>query len=490
MRKYSMGKKALRVLRYQGPGALFRKIGKKLFTRDLEYESWREKNTPSEEELSEQRRAWEEGTLQKLAEEKGLSKPPMISIVIPFYHTPEDFRQELYESLNAQTYPNFERCFSEVETDISSNTNLALQKVRGDLVAFMDHDDLLSPDAFYEVAMAYLSDPTRDFFYSDEDKVSMDGYLYFEPHLKPDFNLALLESTNYICHLVVVSRELLERVGMLNSDFNGAQDYDFVLRCAEQAKSVHHIKKILYHWRTHKDSTAKNVESKTYAYEAGQRALEAHFARIGRKAVVSGTIVPGIYRSDLSGNFRIRLCDGGTGGEKLSVPSVGVLRHRGGSGKEIAALGMDRCEDYLFFWDERYRLLVQNVDGTEDDSEEDMIRRLLFYVSQPGVTAAGAVICDENMLIRSAGGVAPEDQTELPWRYEVKIETEAGGALIHSFRNTDITEYGYMNRLLCAREVRSLPFTCLLVKRADMEQGRKGRRISVPFAFAVKKPGE
>ena len=113
-----------------------------------------------------------------------------------------------------------------------------------------------------------------DMIYSDEDKVSMDGQTYFEPHFKPDLNVDLLCSVNYFCHLVVVKRQLLEQAGNLNGEYNGAQDYDFVLRCVEKTDAVYHIPKILYHWRAHMDSTAENPESKRYAFEAGRRAIQ------------------------------------------------------------------------------------------------------------------------------------------------------------------------------------------------------------------------
>lgn len=134
--------------------------------------------------------------------------------------------------------------------------------------------------------------------YSDEDKVSMDGQTYFEPHFKPDLNVDLLCSVNYFCHLVVVKRQLLEQAGNLNGEYNGAQDYDFVLRCVEKTDAVYHIPKILYHWRAHMDSTAENPESKRYAFEAGRRAIQKHYERIGLKdAYVEETAYPGTYRT-------------------------------------------------------------------------------------------------------------------------------------------------------------------------------------------------
>lgn len=136
-----------------------------------------------------------------------------------------------------------------------------------------------------------------DMIYTDEDKISMDGKTYFQPHFKSDFNIDMLRGTNYFCHLTVVKKGLYEKAGNLNGEFDGAQDYDFVLRCVEHAENVVHIPKVLYHWRAHKDSTAENPESKLYAFEAGARAVQAHYNRIGINAKVESTKYLGIYRS-------------------------------------------------------------------------------------------------------------------------------------------------------------------------------------------------
>ena len=169
---------------------------------------------------------------------------------------------------------------SETPLQISENTNQALEMVSGDYIVFADHDDLLAPNALYECAKTINENPEIEILYSDEDKVTMDGKTFFQPHFKSDFNIDLLPSSmNYICHLFVVKRTIQEQVGMLRSEYNGAQDYDFVLRCIEVSRHITHIPKILYHWRAHKDSTAENPESKLYAYEAGKRAVQAHLER-------------------------------------------------------------------------------------------------------------------------------------------------------------------------------------------------------------------
>ena len=180
---------------------------------------------------------------------------------------------------------------------ISENTNAALGLATGDYFVFADHDDVLTPNALYEFAAAVNREPETDVLYSDEDKMSMDGHKFFQPHMKPDFNLDLLCTVNYICHLFGVKRTLAEKTGFFRSEYDGAQDYDFIFRCTEQAEKICHVPKVLYHWRSHEDSTAENPESKKYAFEAGRRAVEAHYERIGVNAEVSFGEYPGLYRT-------------------------------------------------------------------------------------------------------------------------------------------------------------------------------------------------
>lgn len=249
---------------------------------------------------------------------------PKISIAVPVYRTPEVFLRQMMESVQKQTYENWELCLAdgsgedheperiireyqkadpriryvrlEKNEGIAGNTNAALAMAHGDYAALFDHDDLLTEDALYEVAQAIEEKGGPDLIYTDEDKVSADLKEYFQPNFKPDFNLDLLRANNYICHLLVVKKELLERVGGQREDYDGAQDYDFIFRCVERAEKIVHIPKVLYHWRVHKASTADNPFGKDYALEAGKRAIEAHLKRNGLPAEVSMLNYRGFYR--------------------------------------------------------------------------------------------------------------------------------------------------------------------------------------------------
>lgn len=276
------------------------------------YMTWYKANCPNDTELRMQR-------------QHKFGYQPKISIVIPLYKTPEKYLAELVESIKAQTYSNWELCLSdgsgegsplldilgkyETEDDrikvvynksplhISDNTNAALKIATGDYIAFADHDDLLASNALYECVNALNEDPSIDIIYTDEDKVDMQGKTHFLPHFKSDFNIDKLRSGNYICHFFVVRNEIFQKVGPLNHEYDGAQDFDFTLRCVEITSHIKHIPKILYHWRAHKDSTAENPESKNYAYEAGVRAVQAHYKRQGIEATVEQSQHKGIYRT-------------------------------------------------------------------------------------------------------------------------------------------------------------------------------------------------
>ena len=157
---------------------------------------------------------------------------------------------------------------------IAENTNAAMEMAAGEYTGLLDHDDLLAPQALYRIVEALnQSSEEPDVFYSDEDKVTTDLSEHFQPHFKPDFNVDLLRSNNYITHFFVVRTSLIRQVGGFRREYDGAQDYDFIFRCTEAAKKICHIPEVLYHWRTHQASTADNPASNLYAFEAGKRAI-------------------------------------------------------------------------------------------------------------------------------------------------------------------------------------------------------------------------
>lgn len=274
---------------------------------------------PTDEELLAQREGWGR---------EGLSAT--FSILVPAYRTKPEYLRELVESLRGQTYPRWELILADATEDdsveralreslepgdsriryvrlernagIAGNTNQALPYATGDYIGLLDHDDVLTPDALYEMAAtirrAEGSGIEPAFLYSDEDKCNGDRTEYYEPHWKEDFNFDLLLSNNYICHFLVMERELMQEL-KFRSEYDGAQDFDLVLRAVAGLKgreeAILHIPKVLYHWRCHPGSTAENPESKRHAYEAGRRAVQDFADRQGWAAEAVDTAHVGFY---------------------------------------------------------------------------------------------------------------------------------------------------------------------------------------------------
>ena len=303
--------KVLRYLKHYGPKEFWIRLCERMEPEEVPYGPWFEKHKPSAEELERQRK-------------KKWKNPPLISVAVPAYRTPPGFLEQMILSVKEQTYPHWELCIVnasrgedgmeqvlgryaggderirvknlEENLGIAGNTNEALEMARGEFVGLLDHDDLLAPQALFRIAEALTADPQADAVYTDEDKVTTDLSEHFQPHFKPDFNLDLLRSNNYITHFFVVRTRLAREAGGFRREFDGAQDYDFIFRCTEEAKKVLHVPEVLYHWRTHKASTADNPASKMYAFEAGKRAIEAHLARCGQEGTVSLRKDLGFYR--------------------------------------------------------------------------------------------------------------------------------------------------------------------------------------------------
>ena len=179
---------------------------------------------------------------------------------------------------------------------ISGNTNACIEMATGDYLALFDHDDLLHPAALFEVAKV-ICEQDADFIYTDENTFYNKPSDAFCPHYKPDFSPDLLRSYNYICHFTVFDKKLLSKIGGgFRSAFDGSQDYDMILRLTEQAKHIVHIPKILYYWRSHRNSVASDISAKPYTLLAARKALTEHLQRIGLKGSVEDSAEPSSYR--------------------------------------------------------------------------------------------------------------------------------------------------------------------------------------------------
>lgn len=289
-------------------------INKNLNRSSVEYARWFEKHKATEKELEEQRNTIFE-------------YQPKFSILVPTYNTPIQFLKDMIESVTNQSYSNVELCIAdgsngndelrsllaqyskedprvrytilEENKGIAENTNGALKIATGDYVGLLDHDDVLAPNALFEVVKA-LQDKKYDILYTDEDKVDGELKNHNDPNFKPDFSMDLFRSHNYITHFFVVKKEIIDKIHGFRSEYDGSQDYDLMFRCIENAESIKHIPKILYYWRMHGGSVAGNPKSKMYAYEAGKKAIEDHLKRVGETATVEHTGMWGMYHTTYS----------------------------------------------------------------------------------------------------------------------------------------------------------------------------------------------
>ncbi len=300
---------------------------------DLRPAGFREPSQPSDDELTTERERYARwvdrygpnpevlGAIRRDLER--LDYRPLISVVMPVFNTDRDVLIDAIDSVRAQIYGDWQLCIAndgstKPETldvlksltdekairvvdlpggcGISGATNAALALADGEYVAFLDHDDLLKPHALAQVARWIDADPTLDVIYSDEDKLDAAGHLY-DPHLKPDWAPDQLMAQNYVCHLTVARKDLIDRIGGLRSEFDGSQDYDLILRLTEQTARIAHIPEPLYTWRAVPGSAAAEAEAKPYAIEAAQRALSAALTRRGYEGRVDKTKHVGIFQA-------------------------------------------------------------------------------------------------------------------------------------------------------------------------------------------------
>lgn len=439
------------------------------------------------------------------------AQKPLISIVIPLYCTPLPYLKELLESVRRQSYENWQLCLADGSPDdkakefiekhygrekrivyrkleenggISVNTNEAVALAAGEYLMLCDHDDTLEPDALYEIVKA-INDTGADVLYTDEDKVSMDGRHYFDPNFKPDFNLLRLRENNYICHIFVVKKSLTDETGLLRSEFDGAQDFDFILRCCEKAQKITHIPKVLYHWRCHMDSTAADPSSKAYAYEAGRKAVREHYQRLGIDAKVEMTERPGWYRSHVKvqGNPLISvIIPNKDHTDDLELCLFSMTRKSTYRNYEILIVenNSEKEETFEYYrklpdrypkarvltWEKEFNYSAINNFAAKEAKGEyllflnndveiltpDWMEEMLQNCQQENVAAVGAKLYYPDDTIQHAG-----------------VVLGLGGIAGHIMCRASKEDPGYFGRMISVQEISAVTAACMMVKKSDFD---------------------
>ena len=504
--------KGFRYLKHYGPKEFWIRLHERFEPEEVPYGPWYEAYVPDEAALEKQRHHHFEYS-------------PLISVAVPAYRTPEKFLAQMIDSLLAQTYGNWELCIANGSPEdgamkkvleeytkkdsrirvseltenkgIAGNTNAALEMARGEFVGLLDHDDLLAPNALYEIVRALDEDRTLDAVYTDEDKVTTELDEHFQPHLKPDFNLDLLRSNNYICHFFVVRRSIVQKVGGFRQEFDGAQDHDFIFRCIETAEKVGHIPEILYHWRTHKASTADNPASKMYAFDAGKRAIEAHLKRTGTEGTVSHTPDLGFFRvkypvlgqplvsiiiPNKDEKETLKACIDSIR-EKTEYPNYEIIIVENNSTTdEIFQYYKELSQDpriRLLRWKKEFNYSAINNYGVRHANGEYLlflnndvtvitpgwIKELLGVCQRSEVGAAGVKLIYPDDTIQHAGCVIG-----------------LGGIAGHMFVDMPANRTGYLHKASILQDMSAVTAACMMMKRTAFEEaGGFTEKLSVAF---------
>lgn len=487
------------------------------------YDSWyKDVHEADEEELARQR-------------EEQFSYAPVVSILVSVYMTPEYFLRTMIESVCKQTYGNWELCIvdgSQVdsETDeqaptdryygletervirsyaeteprihyvlldrdpgISDTINTAMELATGEYIALLDHDDVLSEDALYCFVKA-LQEKHYDVLYSDEDRMSEDGAKFLDPVFKPDYNPDLLRAYNYISHLCMVKKSLAASVGGFCKLYDGAQDYDFILKCCETVIScdkreweelidggIRHISRVLYHRRMHRRTMEKEQRIEL-ARETGRRALEADLNRMDCYAVVNRSDIPGMYRViyDTPGNPLLSVIVTSTGNvedmERCLMPFYYKSRY---SNFEIIVVDVERDNkdlDKFYRQIESMRKNVHIVAGPAAATLPELRNYgamqaqgeyLLFLDGNTEIidnTAIGEML---GLCMRREVGIASGvlyTDSDLVWKSAYALGIN--GVATDMYRGIHRGEYGYQmrNRVNC--DYSAVSASCMMVKTA------------------------
>lgn len=443
---------------------------------------------------------------------RALTRRPTVSVIMPTYNPPVDMLRSAIESVRTQIYPDWELCIADdCSTDpavlavleeyaaadprvklirrkenghISAASNTALTLVTGEWVALLDHDDILAEHALALVALAIDAHPGAGIVYSDEDKLDETAHR-IDPFFKPDFDPLLLLGQNFVSHLGVFRKDLVDRVGGYRVGYEGSQDWDLTLRVSEllDPSQVVHIPHVLYHWRVHASSTASLVSAKPYAVEAGQRAVVDHLARTHGKARTTyvgqlgfnrvtwdmddpaprvsiivptrdGRLLPRCIDSVCGltqyPNFEVVVVDNGS----RSRPTLEYLR---GNEHRISVIRDERPFSHSALSNSAVaRTAGDVVCLLHDDTEVisgSWLTEMVSQLKQPGVGAVGAKLYYGDGRVQHGG-----------------VLLGVFGVAGHAHRNFDRLATGHFGHLQLAHSVSAVTAACAVIRREAWEQ--------------------
>lgn len=483
-------KKGFEYIRRNGVSRFWTLAKAKAFPAGKSYKEWYEEHCPTKEELMRQR-------------EVEFSVQPLISIVVPTYKTPIPFLKDMIDSVRKQSYEKWELCIAdgslngdendtkvirvreelnrysmedkrikvvylEENQGIAENTNQALALATGEYIGLFDHDDMLTPDALYEIVKA-INDYDYDVLYTDEDKISEDSHDYKKPVFKPDYSPELLCANNYITHFFVAKKSIVDRLGGFRKEYDGSQDYDFIFRCVELAKKVGHVSKVLYHWRMHGGSVAGDPTSKMYAYDAGKKAIQSHYERVGIQANVEHMERLGLYHTEykMIKQPLISVIIYGEDDEKKKrcsewfkrkdYSNLEILASAGINVEEINALAEKARGSYLFF-------VSENLESVERDALQQM---------------AGV------LQIQNVGAVSGKVIGRKHTVEDVGVVFRTNGDLCKANYGIGDCDYGDMFRAKVMSNYSILSLNCFMTHKNTFEElGRFNKHFSLSFAAA------
>lgn len=493
--------RAKEYIKDNGFKAFILKAVRKLKGDRLDYKMWISQHVVSQEELEAQKT-------------HVFEYEPLISILIPTYKTPKHLLIETLDSVLNQSYKNWELCIADGDSGedyikemlddyaakdkrikvkyldenkgIAGNTQECYHMATGDYIGLFDHDDLLEPNALYEIVKAVNEDKTIDFIYTDEDKINEKSNYRFDPHFKQDFAIDTFRSYNYICHFSVFRKDLMDKIGGFRDGFNGSQDYDIILRATEVAENIHHIPKILYSWRVHSGSTAGNPKNKMYCYDSAKKAIDDELKRKGIKGTARDGKYIGTYEVDyeIIGNPKVSiLIPTKDHIEDLNRAITSVINKTDYKNYEIIVIennseNKDTFEYYeeiqrkydnvkVVTWEKGFNysainnfgakyaegeyLLLLNNDVEVINSE--WLTKMLGLAQREDVGCVGAKLYYPDNTIQHGG-----------------IIVGLGGAAAHAHRGFKRKEYGYFLRLGITHNLSAVTGACLLVKKSVFDE--------------------